>query len=681
MITATGLGSGLDIQGLVDSLVAAERAGPDQQLNRQAAKYQARFSALGSLKSALSSFQTALSGLTALGDFSGKKATSSNAAALQVSAGSNAAAASYSIDVTQLARAHSLASAAVATADETALGTGTLTFRFGTTDYDNNLDVYNGFTGNEAISPATIQIDSSNNTLEGIMAAVNEADIGVTASIVNDGTGYRLLFTGAATGLKNSLQISVSDNDGNSTDLTGLSQLAFDESATNLQQTVAAQDANLSINGLAVTSASNSVNGAIAGLSLTLREVTDGPVQVAVQADSAGVKTAINDFVNGYNQFIKVANALSAYDPETNRAAALVGDFTLRSVEGQVKSILRGAIPLAGDSFSTLAEIGITTTADGTLTINDTRLGEALAEQPERLMQLFASYGKPADPGISFIGSSNATAEGSYELVVTALATAGYFQGNPVLPDFGGGGNVVIDGDNDNLTLSVDGVQDSITLSQGMYSSGEALALEVQTRINNGSTISAAGLSITVSYDQPTNSLILTSSSEGSGSGVEIVSVDTNMPSSLGLTVGSGVEGNDVEATLDGVPVTGTGNIVLAGSDSDAEGLRLEISGDTTGSRGTVTFTRGIAARLDNLMEGLLDTEGSLNDRLDSLENRLDDIEERKARLELRWEAVRERYTAQFNALDTLLGQLQNTSNYLEQQLASLLPPNTGKDK
>ncbi len=678
MITATGLGSGLDIQGLVDSLVAAERAGSDQQLNRQSTRFQAKFSALGSLKSALSSFRGSVSGLTASGDFSGIKASSSNTGALGVSAASGAAEASYSMEVSQLARSHSLASVAVATADSTAIGTGTLTFRIGTTDYDDGLDIYNGFIENEETSPSTIQIDTSNNTLEGIMAAVNEADIGVAASIVNDGSGYRLLFSAAATGLENSLQVSVSDNDGNSSDLAGLSMLAFDANGTNLVQTVAAQDAILSINGLTVTSASNNVNSAIQGLSLTLRQETEAPVLVTVEADTAGVKEAINGFVSGYNQFIQVVNTLSAYNPDTRQAAPLVGDFTLRSVEGQVKSILQGAVPLAGDAFSTLAEIGITTTANGTLKLDDARLSDVLADQPDRVMQLFAAYGAPSDPDITFLGAGNGTAEGTYEIAVTALATSGYIQGNSVLPDFGGGGSVVIDGNNNNLSLTVDGVQGSISLSQGTYTSGDALALELQTRINSASSFSAAGVAVSVSYDENSSSLILTSSTVGSSSSIEFLSVDGNTTASLGLAVGAGTSGSDVAATIDGAPMTGAGNILVAGPESGAEGLRLEITGAALGNRGTVSFTRGVASRLDGLMEGLLDAEGSLVDRLDSLENRLEDIEERRARLELRWEAVRGRYTTQFNALDTLLGQLQSTSTYLEQQLASLLPPNTG---
>jgi len=676
MISATGIGSGLDIQGLVDSLVAAERAGSDLALNRQSVRLQSKFSALGALKSSLSTFQGSLAGITSLNDFAAKKASSSDSSALTVSAGSSAVESDYFVEVSQLAQSHSLASLAVADTDETAIGTGTITIRFGETDYDSGLDSYNGFVENTEISPVSVQIDSNNNTLQGIMSAINDADAGVSASIINDGSGYRLLLTSQETGLENSLQINVSDNDGNSTDLGGLSMFVFDSTATNLEQTIAAQDANLMINGLAVTSSSNSVSSALEGVSIDLKQVTTGPVKVSVDSDTESVKSSVNEFIDGYNQFIEGANVLSAYNADTQQGAPLVGDFTLRSIEGQVSSILRGAIPLQGESFSTLAEIGITTTAEGTLSLDDAKFSDALAEQPERVMQVFAAFGAPSDSSVSFLGSSKATQVGTYDVAVTSLATAGYYDSTSVLPDFGGGGTVVIDSDNDNLTLSIDGVSaPAITLSQGTYTSGDALALELQTRINSASTFSNAGVSVTVSYNTASNNMTITSDSEGSSSGVEITSIDTNTPATLGFLVGSGTAGADMTGTINGEVITGTGNILVAGNSTDAEGLRLQISGPTLGSRGNVAFTRGVASQLDRLMENLLDVEGALTDRIDTLQDRLEDVEERRAEMELRWESVRERYTSQFNALDSLLGQLQSTSVFLEQQLSSLIQP------
>lgn len=680
MITATGLGSGLDISGLVDQLVAAERAGSDLQLSRQQSRYSAKFSALGSLKSSLSSFQSALGSINTLSNYSKNTATSSSSSTIGVTAGSDAVPNSYSISVDQLAESHSLASGTFVDADESAIGTGTLTIRFGTTDYVSGTDTYNGFTLNADKNAANIEIDSSNNTLEGVMQAINDADIGVSASIVNDGNGFRLLMRSNDTGENSSLEIAVADDDGNDTDNSGLSQFAFNSAATNMEQTAAANDAEMRINGLTVTSSNNKVTSAIPGVTLDLKEVSSSPVSVTVAKDTKAITGAVKSFVSGYNSFTSTANSLSAYDVEKDIPSALVGDFTLRSIEGQVGNILRGAVPGFSGSISTLAELGITTTSSGALEFDESTFLEVWEENPDDVVKMFAAFGTPSDPEINFNGATDTTVAGDYAVEITTPASYGSNTGAAVLPDFGGGGSIVIDADNNNLSLEIDGIDiGEISLTAGTYTSGAALAGELQTQINGSTAMRDTGKTIAVSYDSGTDSITITSNVLGSTSAVSITAIDTNTAAELGFSVSGGTVGQDVAGTIDGVAATGAGNVLIAGSGTDAEGLSLLISGDTTGSRGTVNFTRGISSQFDQLLEQLLADEGALNDRIDSYEDRLEEVDERREELELRWEKVRARYTDQFNALDTLLGQLQNTSSYLEGQLANLPKPNSVK--
>jgi len=678
MITATGLGSGLDISGLVDQLVAAERAGSDLQLSRQQSRFNSKFSALGSLKSSLSSFKGTLSSINTLSNYSKNTATSSASGTIGVSANSDAVPNSYAIRVDQLAESHSLASGTFADADETAIGTGTITIRFGTTDYVSGTDTYNGFVLNADKNAANIEIDSSNNTLEGVMEAINDADIGVSASIVNDGSGFRLLMRSDDTGENSSLEIAVTDNDSNDTDDAGLSRFAFNASSTNMEQTAAANDAEMRINGLTVTSANNEVTSAIPGVTLNLKEVSTGAVNVTVAKDTNAITGAIKSFVSGYNSFISTANSLSAYDAENDIPSALVGDFTLRSIEGQVSNILRGAVPGFSGSVSTLAELGISTTASGALEFDETAFLEVWEENPDDVIKMFTAYGTPSDAEISFSSSTDTTVVGDYDVEITTLASYGYNTAASVLPDFGGGGSVVIDADNNNLTLEIDGIDiGEITLTSGTYTSGAELAGELQTQINGSTAMRDADRTIAVSYDGGTDSLTITSTVLGSTSAVNITAVDTNTAADLGFSVSSGVAGEDVAGTIDGVAANGAGNVLVAESGTDAEGLSLVISGSSTGSRGTINFTRGVTSQFDQLLEQLLDDESALTDRIDAYQDRIDDVAERREELELRWEKVRARYTDQFNALDTLLGQLQNTSSYLEGQLANLPKPNS----
>lgn len=686
MITATGLGSGLDINGLVSQLVAAERSGSDLQLDRRNAKLNSKFSALGSLKGVLASFQSSLTSVNSYNNYSKISANSSVPTELAAFSKSSAIPNNYAIDISQLATSHSLASAAIADSDTTTLGTGSITIRFGTTDYTPavveppSAESYDGFVLNPDSATATINIDGTNNTLEGIMGAINDADVGVSASIVNDGSGFRLLVTSDATGTENSLEVSIDDDDLDDADTSGLSQFAFNSNATNLGQTAAAVDANFTVNGLAVVDSSNTVDSAIPGVTLTLKSVSTSTISLPVATDFSAVKNGINSFLSGYNGFIKAANALSAYDAEKDIPAALTGDFTLRSINGQIDNIVRNSIAGLSGSITNLAGIGITTTSTGELTIDNTILDAALAANPIEVAQLFAAVGVPTDADITYTSSSSATETGDYAVVVTTLATAGVHTGAGVLPDFPGAGTLLIDADNDEITFEIDGIDiGSITLTPATYTTGTDLADEIQARINGTTAMRDASKTVDVVYDSGSNSFSITSAELGSESTVNVLAVDTNTAAELGFSVSSGTDGVDVAGTIDGITAIGTGNVLTADSGSGAEGLSLVIAGSTTGSRGTVNFTLGAANQLDVLMGSFLDVEGPLESRIDSFQTQIDQLAERRAELELRWEAVDARYRRQFNALDSLLAGLQSTSAYMETQFANLVKPNSIK--
>ena len=672
MITATGIGSGLDISGLVSQLVAAERAGSDLQLNRQTLKLESKFSALGSMKSSLSSFQASLNSLSSVSTFKKKSVTSSNPEVLSVSADNKAVPNDYNIDVVQLAGSHSLASAAYADTDTTAIGSGTMTIRFGTTDYDEGTDTYNSFTLNPESETANITIDNTNNTLDGIMNAINDADIDVKASIVNDGTGFRLLLTSENTGIENSLEISVSDDDTNDTDTSGLSGFAFNASATNLEQTAQAQDAIFSINGLTVQSADNEVTEAIPGVTMSLYDITAFPESISVVEDTDAVISAVESFVSGFNGFMSTVNSTTNYDAENDVAGVLIGDFTVRSIKSQVESIIYNPVSgLTGD-FKSMSELGLTTNDEGNLELDSSQFKEILASNPDDVLKIFSAFGTASDNNVEYLSSTSKTATGIYNVDVTSFATKGYLQGNSVLPDFASGGTVTINNDNNNFLLSVNSVDTGeVTLTPGTYTDGNDLAAEIQTQINGSPDLKKGGVTVTVAYSAVNNSFTITSDEPGSNSTVNMLTVDPNTASELGFGVVNGIDGNDIVGTINGQTAQGIGNVLTAEEGSDAEGLSLVIGGTTTGSRGQVDFTRGLASQLELLLKQILDEEGALEDRLDGIQDQLDDIELRKETLELRWDAVEARYLSQFNALDSLLASFETTSSFLSQQLGN----------
>lgn len=663
----------MDINGLVTQLVASERTISDIQLNRETDRISSKFSALGSLKGSISSFQSTLSGLVTATDYDNKLVSSSDLGKVSATVTDQAVPNTYSIEVTQLAESHSLNSAAFVDANTTTIGTGTITIQKGTTDYVVGTDTYNSFAANPDETAVTITIDSSNNTLDGIAAAINASDAGVNAAVVNDGSGYRLLLSSEDTGLNQSLEVVVDDDDSNDTDTSGLSVLAFNSAATNLEQTNAAEDAIFTVNGLSVSNASNTVSTAINGVTLTLSETTTSPIEVSVSENHTAITTAVKTFVAGYNQFIVTANALSAYDVDTGVSGALLGDFTLRSVNGQIDSILRSSVTDISTSVQNLTDLGITTTNTGELVLNDAELDAILQDDPAIAANLLAEVISPDDEDVLFNEVTAATQVGTYAVNITQLATAGSYTGSGVLPDFGGGGTLTIDSDNDNFTIEIDGIDiGEITITQATYTDGDVLATEIENQINQSATLISAGGSVSVTYDSGTDSFSIASASEGSFSTVNMLAVDTNSAAELGFTVANGVAGFDVAGTIGGEAATGTGNILIADSETTAEGLSLTINGTTTGARGDVVFTRGIASQLDRLLEQVLEEEGALESRLDSFQDRLEEIDERRTSLELRWDALEERYREQFNALDILLANLNTTSAFLVNQLGNL---------
>lgn len=669
MIIASGIGSGLDVEGLLSQLVAAERAPADGRLTRQETRLTAELSGFGQFKGALASFQSSLANLNNLSKFGQHTATSSSAEKVSVSASASAKAGSYDLTVTQLAKAHSLASGSYASTGDV-VGEGTLTFRFGTTNYtgpDPGPESYDSFAVNPQRGVASVAIGSGNNTLAGVRDAINAAKIGVSASIVNDGSGYRLLLSSGQTGGDNSIQISVDDTgDGDPLDAGGLSALAFNADATNLSQTVAAQNALFTVNGLGISSSKNTATDVINGVTLNLKDVTSAaPVTVTVAQDRDSVKQAVGGLVAGYNSFVKTLAGLTAYDPKTGLASALQGDFSARTIGSQIRQTLTSAVAGLEASFGSLSEIGITTLADGSLKLDPARLDLALENDFGKISGLFAQVGFPSDSGISYLGASARTALGNYDVNISQLATQGKLVGAAA------GAPLLIDDDNNNFSIKVNGIDSAnISLTLGTYASGAALAAEIQARINGDSTLSAAGLVSTVVFNG--DHFEITSNRYGSSSTLEITAADTNSAATLGLSVAAGVAGLDVAGTIGGVAAIGSGQLLKGATGSDTEGLQLLIDGGATGDRGQLAFTRGITHQLNAMISGFLESGGVLNSRTDGIQQRVDNITDKRLELDRRMEALEIRYRAQFTALDSLLSQMRTTSDFLTQQLESL---------
>ena len=656
-LVSAGIGSGLDVSAIVTQLMKASQ-GPMNALTTKQSAYQAQLSAYGTVSSGFSQFRTALAALTDPAKLATVTAKPTDDTVLSATGGVGAVPGNYSVEVSKLAQAQTLVSPGQLNASAV-VGSGTLTFDFGTT---------NGTSFTPKLGGKTLTIDSSNNTLTGIRDAINAAGMGVTASIVNDGssTPYRLTLSSSSTGEASSMRIGVSGDAA----LSGL--LTYDPAGTkSMAQTSAAQNAQLTVNGVAVSKASNSVSDVVPGVTLNLKITNIGsPTSLAVAYDSEAVTKAVTGFVDAYNKIDKSLQDLSKYDATTKKSGALHGDSTVRVMRAQLRGIISAQLTGGASSFTLLNQIGVETQTDGTLALNTkvnsstgkTKLQTAIETNFSQLSSLFAASGSSSDSQTLYAGSTSSTLAGNYAVNVSQLATQGSLVGQ------GAAGLTIAAGSNDTLNVTLDNINASITLTPGSYASAAALAAEIQTRINGTTAFTSVGSAVSVSADS-SGVLSLTSSRY---SGSSSVSLTGNAAGTVLGGSGTATQGTALMGTINGVAALSSGQTLTAATGDAAAGLKITVSGGTTGPRGNINFSRGFAAQLDQLAANFLGDNGTLTARTDGINSSLKRLSGSQVREQMRLDTLQAQYQKQFNALDSLMSKMNSTSSYLTQQLAAL---------
>ncbi|KEQ16339.1 flagellar filament capping protein FliD [Endozoicomonas numazuensis] len=351
MFSVSGFNSGLDVNAMVTTLVQAERAPKESQITRSRNAYSVELTALGSIQSAIDTFQKAVAKLNNADSFQARTTTLSDADAMSVTAGSASVKGTYKLQVNSLASNHSLATGTFQDTDT--FGTGSLTVNLGGDSFN-------------------ITLDNSNNTLAGIKDAINSAsdNPGVQATMINDGSGKRLLLTSNKSGAANSVSVdgsalTVGGSDKSLT--TGISELSPARNAEIVLGEGAGQ--------ITISSSENRFENLIDGVTIDVKQVTSDPVTLEIAEKPSAAEDAIKEFVDAYNALINKINELSLYQPGQD-AAALVGDATIRSMQSQVRRIISDN-PGAGN-VKMLADLGIKTQSDGTLSIASSQLTEAV---------------------------------------------------------------------------------------------------------------------------------------------------------------------------------------------------------------------------------------------------------------------------------------------------------------
>jgi flagellar hook-associated protein 2 len=523
---------------------------PITDIKTKVSSYNTKLSAYSTLKSGLSTFQTAVDKLATAAKFNAQSVTASDATSISATANGTAVLGNYSVSVTQLATSQKLASPPYSSATDI-VGTGKLTISFGTTG-----TAPASFTANADKTDITIDITSSNNTLSGIRDAINAKNASVSASIVNDGTGNRLVITSKDTGEVNSLKVSVADDDGNNTDTGGLSALAYDPvaSSNNMTQMTAAKNALLNVDGMSISKASNTVSDVIQGVTLTLKSVTSASNTLSVGTDTDTIQSSVQSFVDAYNALnTSMRNLTKFVSAGSSSNGALLGDSTARNIMVKLKSMLSASSPTA-TTYKTLSDVGVSMGSDGSLSLDSTKLQKAITNNVSDVAKLFSPSATSTDPQVTYISSKDETASGTYAVNITRL-----------------GGN-----------------------------------------------------------------------------------------------------GVDASGTINGVTANTTGSVLTGVTGNGSYGLQLSVTGTATGSRGTVTFSKGLAGELSSLLDGWLDTEGALTTKTDGISSSIKDLNKKADDISAKLPAIEARYRAQYAKLDALLSGLQSTSSNLTSQLAAI---------
>ncbi len=777
----TGLNSsGIAIQGLIsglntDQIIQAMLA-PEQQVianlqNQQAGIVQ-RETMYNTIQADLTALQSAVSSLSGATNsvFDGRTATSSNPNFATASASSGALPGVYSFQVNSLAQAQETASQGFDSANSL-ITQGTFQFQV----------------GSGAVN--TITINNTNDTLQGLADAINNANAGVTATIINDGSssqGYRLLLTANNSGTANAITItnnlaadsgttqrpefnttyigaavtgsnwsgtSTPTSNAGSGSYTGSGNDAYTFTVTNggtvgtdngitlaytdstgtntgtitlnsgdagVLKTVAqgiqvqfnagtlvtgnsftingfnpnvqaAANASITVGsgsgGITITSPNNQVQNVFNGVTLNLVGAAPGQtVNVTVGNNTDAQTTAITNFVSAYNAVVSFISQNDSYNAQTQQAGILLGDFQATNIINQLGTAATTAVAGVNSLANNLAEIGISVNADGTLSVNNDTLNQALSGQLSGvssgdIRRMFVQDGESSNSGIQFVYAPNTIkAVGTpIQVQITQAAT----QGSATATNALAATTTITSGSNDTFTVNVDGHESSpIVLPAGTYTQ-QQLAQQVQSAINANSKLDGAQVTASVSSS---GHLVLTSNQYGSTSQVSIGSGDAL--ASLGLTGSESGHGQDVAGNflVNGAsePATGKGQ-TLTGNSTNANTAGLVVSSSLTPAQvtpgtpeGSVTITHGVGAQLSNMLNQLLDpVSGQLTMMQQSLQSQADTISQAITAQQNSMQQQQTQLLQEFVQMESNLAAIQSAGNALSASLTGLTSSNS----
>ncbi|MFM2090524.1 MAG: hypothetical protein RLZZ127_1013 [Planctomycetota bacterium] len=632
----SGLASGIQWNDIIDAFIKADRAST-AVLEKRKETFQGRLDAVRSLNTKMLSLQLDVSSLNRTSAFQVRQATVSNATAATATASSKAIAGTTTIDVVSTAKAHQLATPGQAS-DTFAYGAGTVTIGLGT-----------GGT-------KTVTIDAGASSLTDIATAINAAETGVTASVVNTGSGatpYKLLLTSSKTGGDGAITVSGTGG------TAGLMTQAAMSTVT------AADNATVRIGSgpgaIELTQSSNTFKDLVNGVDVTVKAPATG-VAIAVGTDTTGTKDRINAFVSSYNAVVDELKAKAGYDPTTKAAGVLFSESDIKRGMQRVTQSLLTAVPGLPASLSTATSVGITIDrSSGKLSIDAAMLDAKLAADPDGVMKLFTNSGTSTSSQVSFGALGDKTKVGSpFTVAVTAAAQQAVLTGAAVTAP------VVITAANKDLDFAINGKTYNLDLAEGPYATAEDLAAHVQSVINQG----VGTLSEQVDVGVSGGALRIASRTYGFSVTLQAKASSTALAAlGLGTTM---ARGTDVAGTINGAAATGSGQVLSGAAGSDAEGLRLLVTATAPLAGVSVTARKGLAQTVSEAIKAMTDnTTGLFATKDKSLNESITSIGEQVKKTDERLALRRDRYTQMFLAMERSINSSNSLGNFLSGQISA----------
>jgi flagellar hook-associated protein 2 len=642
--TSSGVTGQLDVQWIVEQLIYAKQQ-PIRDLEVFETYYEAKRDAFQELNTKVSAVESALYSLNNSG-FSSKSASVSTEDYLAASASSSASTGKYSVIVEQLAAAQSDTSSGFSSASDKVLEFGTVTIK----NYD----------GTETLGE--VDFSTGSISLNQLKDEINDMDIGVTATVINFGTSaspaYRIQLTADETGVENGFTVTETDSGGGT--LPGFTNQ------------IAAADSYIYVNTGAgdtdyrIIRSSNTITDVISGVTLNLKDAdVTKTTTLTVESDSSNLKENIQTFVDSFNEVITYLNAQFTYNEDTEAAGVLSGESAARKVKDDLLSFATSRVQGidSSDSYNSFSIIGLELNRQGQLEINETKLDDAIENHLDSVKRIFKNVGTTSNSEVSYVGKSDATVGGTYEVFVTRAATQGTATG---------GSSIETLTSDETLTVWYNNKEYQVALTSGLT------ANQVVSAIN--SAMDSAGVPV---YAQVTDTGELQLLTDDYGSSQQ-VKVKSNVAAGAGttgiglsyVTDGKGVDvaGKFVKGT-ETYTASGSGR-ALTGLSGDAEGLKVYITTssvtDTVNgdSKGTVYFTRGVAEGLrERMFEISFPYSGLIAKNIDSFDDKLQNISDQIKTINRQLEAEQELLIDQFTRANEALAQM----TYLQSTISNNL--------